>query len=174
MAVAVAPRDKQRAWSLIDRSMAAFAAPAAERRGYLGYGGYPAQAALLAVHAQRVEYPDLERLVWQVLALRPTNQQDDSPARVVESQVVMALFLALVDPDIARQMLEDLQPRSELVGAGCRRDRPRAMGKCLGTGRYPAGAGDRGAGDRGAEGAVGRIPVGLRRFGDVPLVASAR
>ncbi|TVS21048.1 MAG: hypothetical protein EA424_00865 [Planctomycetaceae bacterium] len=56
--------------------------------------------------------------MWQVLALRPTNRQDDSPARVVESQVVMALFLALVDPDIARQMLEDLQPRAELVGAG--------------------------------------------------------
>jgi hypothetical protein len=117
-AVAMAPRDKQRAWSLIDKALATFAAPAAERHGYLSFGGYPAQAALLAVHAQRVEYPDLERLVWQVLALRPTNQQDDSPARVVESQVVMALFLALVDLDIARQMLEDLQPRSELVGAG--------------------------------------------------------
>jgi hypothetical protein len=118
MAVAVAPRDKKRAWSLIDKAMAAYAAPSAASHGCLGHGGYPAQAALLAFLAQRVDYPDLERLVWQTLALRPTTKQDDSPARVVESQVVMALFLALVDPDVARQMLEDLQSRSAAVGAG--------------------------------------------------------
>ena len=118
MAVAVAPRDKKRAWSLIDKAMAAHTAASAASHGYLGYGGYPAQAALLALQARWVEYPDLERLVWQVLALHRTTKQDNSPARVVESQVVMALFLGLVDPDIARQMLEDLQPRWDLVGAG--------------------------------------------------------
>jgi protocatechuate 3,4-dioxygenase beta subunit len=118
LALAVAPRDRQRAWALIDKALAAYTASSAASRGHLSYGGEPAQAALLALQARRVEYPDLERLVWQVLAQRPTTTQDDSPARVVESQVIMALFLALVDPDLARQMLEDLQSRSELVGAG--------------------------------------------------------
>ena len=52
MAVAVAPRDKERAWSLIDKAMATYATPSAASHGYLGYGGYPAQAALLAVQAR--------------------------------------------------------------------------------------------------------------------------
>lgn len=118
MAVAVAPRDKKLAWSLIDKAMAAYSDPGADSRRYLSDGGNPGQAALLAMLAQRTGYPDLERLVWQALALRPTSRQDDSPARVVESHVVMALYLALVDPDLARQMLEDLQSRSDLVGGG--------------------------------------------------------
>lgn len=118
LAVAVAPRDRQRAWSLIDRALAAYLESTAAARSHLSDGGQPAQAALLALQAHWVEYPDLERLVWQVLAQRPTTAQDDSPARVVESQVIMALFLALVDPDLARQLLEDLQSRSDLVGSG--------------------------------------------------------
>jgi hypothetical protein len=113
--VAVAVADKKLAWSLIDRSMAALrdAASAGRRRS----DRYSVTAARVVGQAREVGYPDLESLVYQVLSLRPTTQ-DDSPARVAEALVDTALVLALADPATAKQILQGVEARGGPVGAG--------------------------------------------------------
>lgn len=117
LAVAIAPRDKALACSLIDRAFAIYLAPSDDR--FLGgRGGPPTQAALLAAHAREIGYPDMDSVIDRVLALRPTTKNSHNPAAAVESTVVMATFLALVDPETARQVLQSFESRSDVIGSG--------------------------------------------------------
>jgi hypothetical protein len=112
VAVAVAPRDQQRAWALIDQALDLCAGPYDGDNTPWGVrGGRPTRAALLACQANQVRYPDMESVVHRVLAARPAG----SPSRVLESHVVMAMLLALVDPETARDVLKSLEPHSEAI-----------------------------------------------------------
>jgi uncharacterized GH25 family protein len=117
LAVAVAPKDKKLAWSLIDRSLAQYLDNPEAFRSWSNYGGASVMAAHVAGQAREVGYPDLDSVVARVLATRITGH-DDTPARVTEAHVATALVLALADPATARQLLEWLEPRSDLVGSG--------------------------------------------------------
>ncbi len=117
LATAIAPRDRALACSLVDRAFAIYLKPS--ERSFGNYGGREGQAALLAVQAQQIGYPDLGSVLYRTLAARPVASKDDfSPVRVQESCVVMAMLVALVDPAIARQMLQSVEPNSDAIGSG--------------------------------------------------------
>ena len=102
----------------MDRAFAIYLKPS--QRPYGGnYGGREGQAALLAVQAQQIGYPDMTSVVYRTLAMRPVAGMDDfSPLRAQESCVVMATLLALVDAPAARQMLQTIEPGSDAIGSG--------------------------------------------------------
>jgi uncharacterized GH25 family protein len=117
MAVAIAPTDRKLAFALIDRTMALFEDEAEALRGFSNNGGRSVMAARLFGLAREIGYPDLESLAYRVMALRPTLQED-SPARVIESLAATAMVLALAEPAMAKQILEGIEPRGNLVGTG--------------------------------------------------------
>ncbi len=116
LATAIAPGDPVLAHSLIDRAFAIYRKPADRFSG--GRGGRAAQAAVLAVEADQIAYPDMQSVVYRVLATRSTTKDAWSPAAVNESSMMMALYLALIDPPTARQILQSLEPTSETIGSG--------------------------------------------------------
>jgi protocatechuate 3,4-dioxygenase beta subunit len=115
LATAIAPSDPKLAHSLIDRAFAIYQQPA---YFYSGYGGRSAQAAATAVLANQIGYPDMESIVYRVLATRPTTKDAYSPAAAQESCVVMAKYLALIDPQTAKQVLQAIEPTSDNIGSG--------------------------------------------------------
>ena len=117
LAVAVAPKDKPLAWSLMDRSLDIYLRHTEELRSWSNEGGASALAARVAGQAREVGYPDMESVIYRVLAMRPPAQYD-SPARTAETDVATALILALADPVTARQLLEGVEPRRHLIGTG--------------------------------------------------------
>jgi protocatechuate 3,4-dioxygenase beta subunit len=117
LATVIAPRDRALACSLVDRAFAIYLKPSEDSSG--NYGGREGQAAMLAAQAQQIGYPDMTSVVYRALATRPVpNKNDWSPVRVQESSVVMAMFLSLVDPAVARGMLQGLESSSEAIGSG--------------------------------------------------------
>lgn len=120
VAVAIAAGDQPRAWALIDQGLDPFVRPNI-RRGYIAsgnYGGQVSQAATLAVLASQVDYPDMDSVIHRVLASRLTTKDEYSPTRVVESNVAMAMLLALVDPETAREVLASVEPYRKAIGSG--------------------------------------------------------
>jgi hypothetical protein len=118
LAVAVAPRDKTRAASLIDRALAMPVDQAQEFQSWTYFGGGPGEAGWTAVCAKRAGYPDMAGAVYRVLAARAADRYRD-PSMDAECQTIAAAILALTDPKAASQMLRDLelrwgQPRHEL------------------------------------------------------------
>jgi hypothetical protein len=117
LAAGIAPHDPAMAHGLIDRAFAIYLHPSDRTLG--DEGGRAAQAALTAVHAQQIGYPDMESLVCQVLATRPTTADATfSPATVQESIAVMAMFLGLIDAPTAKQVLQGIEPNSDALGSG--------------------------------------------------------
>jgi hypothetical protein len=117
VAVAVAPRDKMLAYTLIDRSLAIYVDEPNELRSWSNYGAPSVFAARVAGQAREIGYPDMESVVARVLAVRQIDRYE-SPARATESQVATAMVLALTDPATARQLLLPLEPRKNLIGSG--------------------------------------------------------
>lgn len=118
VAVALASRDQMRAWGLIDQALDPLVGPH-KRPSHLGnYGGRVSQAAVLAVLASQIDYPDMESMIHRVLASRSTTKGEYSPTRVVESNVAMAMLLALVDPETARGVLASIEPHGKAIGSG--------------------------------------------------------
>jgi hypothetical protein len=116
VATVVAPHDKLLACSLIDQALAIFSDP--KMQIYTGYGGRASKAAFLAVQAKQIGYPDIESVVYRVLACRTTKKNAHSPVAVLESHVAMASMLALVDPQTAKGILQSIEPQSEAIGSG--------------------------------------------------------
>lgn len=113
MAVAIAPHDKLRARSLIDKCATAYWDGAQEYRSWSGSGGRSVRAALLVSQAGQTGYPEMDTLISRVLAMRPNAAEGYSPREIAETSVVMAKVIALVDPGRARQLLDTLQPRGD-------------------------------------------------------------
>ncbi len=119
VAVAVAPRDKPLACSLIDRAFAIIMTPDASESSLDYFGGRPALAAFLVVQAERSAYPDMESIIYRVLACRPTEKNPSAAARSLESmasEVFMATLLGLVDPQTARGILESIESLPGTLG----------------------------------------------------------
>jgi hypothetical protein len=115
IAVAVAPRDKPLAFSLVDRAFAILMTLDESELAKDFVGDKPGRAALLAVQAGQIGYPDMESVVYRVLACRPTPSAGDVPDGCATS---MAAMLALVDPRTARDMLELVDARDETIRSG--------------------------------------------------------
>jgi hypothetical protein len=118
LATAIAPRDKALAHHLIDRGFEILLAPS--QHGMNSYGGRPTRAAILAIEAQEIGYPDMESVIYRVLAARAVANVNDfnSPAAVQECNMMMALYLGLIDPEIAKQVLQAIEPHSDCIGSG--------------------------------------------------------
>jgi protocatechuate 3,4-dioxygenase beta subunit len=117
LATAIAAKDPKLAHSLIDRAFAIELHPK-DPTQYLA-GERAALPALLAVHARMSGYTDMESVICRVLATRVTMKNTWSPVAVQESAVASALFLALVDRPLAKEMLQAVEPNSDALGSGC-------------------------------------------------------
>ncbi len=112
LAEAVAERDRKQAWSLIDEAIGIVVDDPAVCLSWGGDSpGRSGIAAFLAIHAKRVGYPDLDRLVRRAISLRPTPSMSYQPHDAILAQVYTAALLAEVDPGVAAQLLRDLEPR---------------------------------------------------------------
>jgi hypothetical protein len=113
LAVALAPRDRARACSLIDWALAMMIFQRDWAGRSLSSGGEMAGAAHVALCARRIGYPDMESVVMRVIAARPTDGGGVSGdrTRLARAIAVSTVSLALVDPEAARTVLEQLESR---------------------------------------------------------------
>jgi hypothetical protein len=117
VAVAIAPRDKPLAYALIDRAFAILLASQEPPSSREVWGGWPAGAGFVALLAQQIGYPDMESVVYRVLACRPSRKhgpgvQDASDIHFLQSELIMATFLGLVDHQAARELLQCVDAQS--------------------------------------------------------------
>jgi hypothetical protein len=116
IAESVARRDKAKAWAILDRALALAMAPRAGT-DLARCRDLPVKAAMLAVHARRIGYPDLQSVCDRVLASRPPFRAV-SPERALESSLGVAVILAAADPETARPLLHALEPHAAQFYAG--------------------------------------------------------
>jgi protocatechuate 3,4-dioxygenase beta subunit len=116
LATVIAPKDPKLAHSLIDRAFTVHLHPS-DPTQYLA-GERAAQPALLGIHARMAGYPDMESVIFRVMATRVTTKNTWSPAAVQESAVSTALFLAILDRTLAKEMLQAVEPYSDSLGTG--------------------------------------------------------
>jgi hypothetical protein len=124
VAVAIAPRDKPLACSLIDRAFVAVRTSKVVESPVGANGGWPARVALLAFQAERIGYPDMESVVYRVLACRPPREREPSAeqgAKHLQAEVLMALVVALVDREVARNLLESIEKHYPTAASGWNR-----------------------------------------------------
>jgi protocatechuate 3,4-dioxygenase beta subunit len=110
IAVTVARRDKPRAFAIVDRGLA-LAMDSLTETARVYCQTLPAKAALVAVHAQRIGYPDLQSVSDRVLASRLTLRDATVPGQALESSLALAAILAMADPETAGQLLRALEPQ---------------------------------------------------------------
>ena len=115
LAVALAPRDRARAWTLIDRALAILIDHPDPFARSASSGGEMASAAHIAECARRIGYPDMESAIMRVMACRPIGSRGAGDrASLIHSIAVAAIPLALIDPDAARTVLEQVESRGGL------------------------------------------------------------
>lgn len=115
VAMAIAERDRQQAMALIDRALELYLDAPPAYRGVVE-GGRPVEAARIALAARTVGYPDMPSVIDRMLALRLTAAEEPSLARRLGSTISVARLLALVDPEIARELLVSVEPHARLIG----------------------------------------------------------
>jgi len=113
LAVAIAPRDRKLAWSLIDKSFAIYNSNAEQMRSWTYYGGSGTFAAHVITQASRIGYPDIGLLIDRALAMRPTEGDGSRLRQYQKNTIFMAGVLALVDPASATALLETVSPRCD-------------------------------------------------------------
>ena len=117
LALAAAKRDKPRAWRLIDHAFEICLDH--PENGNVGFnGGRPFNAARIALKAQKIGYPDMPSVVDRVLAVRSTPQEVSSAVMRVESTLMVARLLALIEPPLARELLVSIERDAALIGTG--------------------------------------------------------
>jgi hypothetical protein len=110
LAVALAPRDRTRAFGLIDRALTLLI----DVRDWMGPDDEMAVAARVVGCARRIGYPDMEGALMRVLAARPAESANASidRGRHLQRLLEAAVPLALLDPAAARSVLEHVEARS--------------------------------------------------------------
>jgi hypothetical protein len=121
LAVAVAPSDPKRAYALIDRALVM---PVDEPELYEAWDGQGAgmgAAVSVALCARGIGYPDMQSVVMRVLAARAVNRRrlDRDVARQVSTIAYATVPLALLDPDAARNVLEQIGSHGGADPAKC-------------------------------------------------------
>lgn len=142
LATVIAPSDERLANQLTDRAFELFTT----RRLVVGadFTSPPVVGARQALHAQAAGYPDIRGAVDRALAMRITPGAEPagpfagrrrvfaglpvsgqrSPAALVESTVNTALLLAMVDRDVARELLLSAAPYAHFIGQSGGETRP--------------------------------------------------
>ena len=123
LAKILAPTDKARAVKLIDTAFDLLDLDPSAYRSYSAFGGGAGLAAVGAVRAKEIGYPDVAALVARALALRPTGQEAGSPDARARSLVNIAAAIALVDPASARNVLAGIDAPDEFIARAMSQDR---------------------------------------------------
>jgi hypothetical protein len=128
VAAAMAPRDRLRAFALVDRALDAcvIALVSPNRRSqHFPYDGGPVcepaeVAGFLATRAAEIGHPDMESVIYRVLATRPAGRYSDPSSDEIERSLTTATFLALLDPQSAKELLTSIEWRTghEAGGTG--------------------------------------------------------
>jgi RNA polymerase sigma factor (sigma-70 family) len=113
LAVALAPRDRARAFALIDRALALLIDDPDPYDRSSSSGAETAAAAHVAACARRIGYPDMESVIMRVMATRRGQTRGNAVAQI-RSATVAAVPLALIDPGAARTILEQIDARGGL------------------------------------------------------------
>jgi hypothetical protein len=113
VAVAIADREPAKAWSLIDQALdiCVHTVDPWHRSGWDSDGNRPARAAVLALQAKRIGYPDMQSIYHRVLASRMAAGTDFSSGDAVRENIKLVILLSLINPDLARDLLEIMQSR---------------------------------------------------------------
>lgn len=109
LAVALAPRDRQRAFGLIDRALAMML----ENLNGRGPEDEMAVAARIAICARRIGYPDMDSVIMRVMAMRSAADSSFTRRGLLQFGTQAAVALVLLDSDSARTVLEDIEARGE-------------------------------------------------------------
>lgn len=114
--------DRQRSWQLIESAFGVHRhRPVDTFASWTNYGGGGPFAARLAWQAQQTGYPDMESVVWQVLAAcRSITVQGSRPGEPdrVRATIATARVLALVDQSAARELLNSVKSESSISRGG--------------------------------------------------------
>ena len=108
LAVAIAPRDKNRAWDLIDKAMNLVMKSNNLDNAWKNTG---ARTGWILSRAQEVEYPDMATLIAQVLAVRPYAPSQNDHDDILHKTIDETEAIALVDAGVAQQLLATVAPR---------------------------------------------------------------
>jgi hypothetical protein len=116
LAVAMAPRDRARAWSLIDHTLAIPIDKPQPFQSWTHVGAALASTARIAACAKQIGYPDMDSVIMRVMMTRPGGSPGgiQGPAMQILSATIAAVPLALVDPGAARTILQQIEERSGL------------------------------------------------------------
>jgi hypothetical protein len=85
-----------------------------ENRDWMGPEDEMAGAARIAICARRIGYPDMESVVMRVMATRSVGDSRVSRDDLMRFGTQAAFELALLDPESARTVFEQVAARSEL------------------------------------------------------------
>ena len=110
LAVALAPRDRARAFGLIDRALAMMI----DNRNAMWRDDEMAVAARIAICARRIHYPDMEGAIMRVMATRSVGHSRFDSEYLMRTAAQAAVALALIDPRTARTVLDEIEARSGL------------------------------------------------------------
>ena len=113
LATALAPRDRDRAFALIDRALAMTMGVSTAGAGEAFADDAMLAAAHVAARARQIDYPDMESVLMRVMATRHGRWQGDRSAQGRFS-MLSVISLALLDPATARTALEQLETRGGL------------------------------------------------------------
>ncbi len=116
LAVALAPRDRERAFALIDRALAMTIDDSDPDAGSMFADDERLAAAHVAARARQVGYPDMESVLLRVMAARDGRWQGNRYTQGRFSMLAV-VSLALLDPDTARTALEQIETRGGLSPA---------------------------------------------------------
>ena len=108
LAVALEPRDKARAYDLIDRALDMLLDESATGGATRSSDERMMAAAHVAARAQQIGYPDMDSVVMRVMAARPDDGTRGA-RREVRFMVQATVSLALVDPGAARDVLNQFE-----------------------------------------------------------------
>lgn len=119
-AVAIGDQDPALARSLVEQGLNSLRHHRQSDPSSFYYEYVPGVAAHLALQAAQIEHPEIDSIVQQVLALRIPSDPNTSTVSRLQSTVNAALFLAFVDPTIAKRLLAELEPMLQggLLGDG--------------------------------------------------------
>lgn len=118
LALAIAPRDRARAFALVDRALALPIDKPEPFGSYTYFGAALASSAGIALNARRIGYPDMEGVVMRVMAARVDGQHGfNDPAMQAQAATIAAPLVALLDPSAAATVLGQIEARSGLSQA---------------------------------------------------------
>jgi len=100
---------------MIDAAVSVFPESIADSR-WLNYGGAGPVAAAIAYQAKLIEYPDMQSIIWQVIASCRSGSEDTRDR--ISTTISTARILALTDKVAARELLRLVDKNQDQIPRG--------------------------------------------------------